>query len=90
MFRLSRIDGRRQGVALDIVLTYLLPITVIIAAFFSSVTTGLGSAKNDANGVSARQLSDSAVNLVKGNIGTATSTGGGNVCASQPGMHRFR
>ncbi|MGB8352830.1 MAG: Verru_Chthon cassette protein A [Chthoniobacteraceae bacterium] len=82
---------RSSGVALVLVLAFLVLITVFIIAFFSSVTTERASSKNYANMVTTKQLADSAVNLVMAQIVDAT-TGTNSVSrlawASQPGMIR--
>lgn len=85
--------GRKDGVALVIVLGFLVLITVLIVAFYTSVTTEYTSAKTYASGANTRFLTDSAVNLVMGQIAKATQshqTGSGATYtwASQPGMIR--
>ena len=90
-----------SGVALVIVLAMLVLITALVVAFFSSVTTDYASAKSYSNGENAKQLADSAVNVVMAQIKDATagfeinsSTGLPDptqprlVWASQPGMVR--
>ncbi len=90
-------ESRRDGVALVIVLGFLVLISGLIIAFFSSVSTELGSATSYAAGVSTKQLSDTATNLVIGQITDATqgyqnpstpSTTTMLSWASQPGMIR--
>src|SRR5438874_118205 len=79
-----------RGVALILVLGFLLLITGLIVAFFTSVTTELSSSKTYANGATAKQLADSAVQAVIGQISLATSGSANqpNAWASQPGMIR--
>ncbi len=50
-----------SGVALVIVLGFLVIITALAVAFFTSVTTELKASRNFAGGVTTRQLADSAV-----------------------------
>lgn len=61
-------SSSKQGIALVLVLGFLVLISGLILAFFSSVTTDLSSSKSYAAGVSVKQLSDSATNLVMGQI----------------------
>jgi len=86
-------------VALVIVLAMLVLITALVMAFFSSVTTDFSSSKTYANGESAKQLADSAVNVVMSQIKDATAgfvtdasgtpdTSRRLAWASQPGMIR--
>ena len=77
----------RSGVALVIVLGFLVIISALAVAFFSSVTTELKASRTYASGVSTRQLAESAVNLVMGQISEATSRTDA-AWASQPGMIR--
>ena len=78
---------RRSGVALVIVLGMLVLVAVLVIAFLSSVATELKSAKSYASGSDARQLADSAVNIVISQIQDATTTPT-LAWASQPGMIR--
>ncbi|MDQ3624379.1 MAG: Verru_Chthon cassette protein A, partial [Verrucomicrobiota bacterium] len=76
----------RRGVALVIVLGFLVVISAVALAFFSSAQTELIAAKTYASGASTRQLADSAVQIVMGLISEATSRGENVAWASQPGM----
>lgn len=76
------------GVALVLVLAFLVLISVLVVAFYSTVTTELSSAKGYASGVNARQLADSATQAVIGQIRDATTKGRTVAWASQPGMIR--
>ncbi len=86
--------GRSQnGVALVIALGFLVLITIIVLAFFQSVTTEYTTAKTYSDGASSRFLADTATNLVIGQIAKATkpqvsSSGPRLTWASQPGMIR--
>ena len=75
------------GVALVIVLGFLVIISALTVAFFSSVSTELKASRNFAAGASTRQLADSAVQVVMGQIHDATTRPSG-CWASQPGMIR--
>src|ERR1700761_4648730 len=75
------------GVALIIVLGFLVIISALAVAFFSSVSTELKASRNFASEVTTRQLADSAVQLVIGQIADAT-TKTNDAWASQPGMIR--
>lgn len=85
-------DRRTSGVALVIVLSILLLISVLVIAFFSSVSTELSSSQTYAAGADTRLMADSVVHLVTAQIMQATS--GRNAAdeplawASQPGMIR--
>ena len=76
-----------HGVALVVVLAFLVLLSALIVSFFSSVTTEYTAAKSFSDGLSTRQLADSAVNLVMGQIREAT-TQQNSAWASQPGMIR--
>lgn len=83
----------RRGVALVIVLSFLVLISMLIVAFFTSVKTETVASKTYASGISTKQLADSATSLVMGTIKEATYTGtaassGTQAWASQPGMIR--
>lgn len=66
-------SSRAKGVALIIVLSMLALMTVLVIAFFTSVTTDYSSAKAYSRGESAKQLADSAVNVVMAQIKDATA-----------------
>ena len=78
--------------ALVIVLGFLVIISALAVAFFASVTTELRAARNFQSNVSTRQLQDSVVNIVEGQIRQATGITVGTpstyntTWASQPGM----
>ena len=77
----------RTGFALVLVLGFLVLLTILVVAFYSSVTTDYASTKQYSNGAVTKQLADSVVQVVMGQIKAAT--GGTNVTwASQPGMIR--
>ena len=82
-----------RGAALVIVLAFLILITVLVLAFFTSVTNETRTAASYASGASAKQLADSAVQMVMGTIKNATSQSSASsgdfvAWASQPGMIR--
>ncbi len=76
-----------RGVALVVILAFLALLSALIIAYFSSVTSEYANAKSFSDGLSTRQLADSAVNLVMGQIREAT-TQENSAWASQPGMIR--
>ncbi|MDQ3621920.1 MAG: Verru_Chthon cassette protein A, partial [Verrucomicrobiota bacterium] len=75
-----------RGVALVLVLAFLVVISALVLAFFSSAQTELVAAKSYASGASTRQLADSTVQTVMGLIADATARGEDVAWASQPGM----
>ncbi len=78
-----------RGVALFLVLAFLALIITLVLAFFSSVTSELTAARSSASEVTAKQLGETAVQVVSSVIRMATSSSGNNVAwASQPGMIR--
>ena len=80
--------NHQRGVALVLVLVFLVLITGLIVAYFMSVTTELKSSKSYADEGAVRQLADSAVSAVIGQIRDATSQSS-MAWASQPGMIRL-
>ena len=82
----------QQAVALFIVLAFLVLISVLIAAFLSSVTTEVSSARSYASGATVKQLADSTTQLVVAQITDATKgqdpSSNPIAWASQPGMIR--
>ncbi len=93
----QRAQGSRQGAALVLVLGILVLVSALAISFLSSVRTELVSSQSYANGVSARQLADSAVQIVSSQISDATKGTTGDALdataprlawASQPGMIR--
>lgn len=76
-----------SGAALIIVVAFLVLLSGLIIAFYSRVGTDLANSRSFAEGVSARQLADSAVGVVMGQIREATTVKQG-AWASQPGMIR--
>ena len=74
--------------ALVLVLSFLVLISALMLAFYSSVTTELQGATSYSAEVRSKNLADSAVQTVMGAIRTATSRGTGVAWASQPGMIR--
>ena len=77
----------RRGAALLLVLACLALLSIMILALFLSVTSEVRTSKLYATDSSVKLLSQTAVNLVEGEIYQATSQT--NLCwASQPGMIR--
>jgi uncharacterized protein (TIGR02600 family) len=79
--------ANRRGIALVLVLSFLVLISVLTVAFFSSITTELSASKTYADTAGTKMLADSAINLVMGTIKEAT-TQTNATWASQPGMIR--
>ena len=77
-----------QGVALVIVLGMLVIILGLAMTFLSRVSIERSSAASYAASATTRQLADTAVSLVQGQIRDATTLGGNVAWASQPGMIR--
>ena len=78
---------QRKGVALILVVSFIVLLSALVVGFFSRVTTDLAGARSYAEGISARQLAESAVSVVMGQIRAATTITNG-CWASQPGMIR--
>ncbi|MEA3211552.1 MAG: hypothetical protein QOE70_4609 [Chthoniobacter sp.] len=85
---------RSRGIALVLVLAFLVIISGLILAFFANVTTESATATNYADGATARMLADSTLNLVQAQIRDATrgqdATNASSILAwaSQPGTIR--
>ncbi len=79
--------SREKAMALIIVLALLVLLSAIVVALLTTVTTDVAASKTYQNGVNARLLADSAVNLVIGQIREASTTSG-NAWISQPGLLR--
>ncbi len=85
---LCRTHGKR-GVALIIVLSMLVLLAGIVVAFMTAASTERAASSANAGIVNARQIADSTVSLVIGQIRDATSVPNDNtVWASQPGAIR--
>src|SRR4051812_4186377 len=80
-------QAQRRGVALVLVLAFLVLISVFVVGFFVSATSELQQSSGYAATISTQQLSETATNIVIGQIREAT-TRPGEVWASQPGMLR--
>ncbi len=93
----------KRGVALVIVLAFLVLLSALVLAFFNSVQTDLSAASNYRSAIEARQLVESATQVVTGQITDATRSfkvrqqpstnptipaGGRVTWASQPGLIR--
>lgn len=85
-------NSRPKGVALVIVLSFLVLISMMIVGFFVSVSTQRASTAATANSALTHQLADSSVNVVMAQIVDATKGRDSNnatlAWASQPGMIR--
>lgn len=80
-------SSRRQGIALVIVLSFVVLLSVLVLAFLGSVTEDLGASSSFAASSDVKQRAQTAVNLVIGQIQAATSQPD-VAWASQPGMIR--
>jgi len=77
----------RRGIALVITLLLLVLLSAFAVAFFTRMSVEQVSAASYSDGVTTRQLADSAVGLVQSQIREATTVANG-AWASQPGMIR--
>ncbi len=75
-----------RGVALVIVLSFIVLITCLVVAFFASVTTDAKSSYVYVKGIQTQQLAQSAISLAISQIKDATTQGPDVTWASQPGM----
>ena len=81
----------KSGVALVLVLAFLVLLSLMVLGFLTSVSTELSNSKAVAYSAGVHQLSESAVNVVMAQLVDATkgtSTGALTSWASQPGMIR--
>ncbi|MCF6314138.1 MAG: Verru_Chthon cassette protein A, partial [Verrucomicrobiales bacterium] len=83
---------KKKGVALLTVLTVMSLATILVLTFFTMAQTELESATSYAQGMEAKHLSETAVNMVIGQIRKATTNYGSATrdyaWASQPGVIR--
>src|SRR5436190_13794957 len=84
---IHRVPQNRRGAALIIVVAFLVLISALVIIFYARVGTDLAASRSYAEGINARQLADSAVGVVMGQIREATTVKNG-AWASQPGMIR--
>ena len=77
-----------RGVALVIVLAFLVLMSVLIISFFTNVTGEVTAGRTTVSATKSLQLADSAVQLVMGQIREGTSQGSYTAWASQPGLIR--
>ncbi len=78
----------RSGFALVIVLGILVLLVALVIGFLLSAATERTAASSYKSSVFARQLADTAVSVVQGQINVATTQGSNVAWASQPGMVR--
>jgi uncharacterized protein (TIGR02600 family) len=78
----------QKGAALVIVLALLVVILGLAITFLNRVSIERTSSASYASAANTRQLADTAVNLVQGQIRAATTQGDNIAWASQPGMIR--
>lgn len=82
---------RRSGVAIVLVLSILVLLTVVVVAFFTNATTDLSASKSYSDGLRVKLLANSAVTLVESQIKSATqggTSGSDESWSSQPGAIR--
>src|SRR5260221_14125809 len=79
--------SRRRGIALVVVLVFLVLLSVFVVCFFANSQDELTAAQSFTGEVSASHLAESAVSVVMGQIREATSRPNG-AWGSQPGMIR--
>lgn len=80
--------NRQRGVALVIVLSVIVLLTALIVGFLLRAGVERSSTASYSAKAATRQLADTAVNLVQGQINDATSQGTDKAWASQPGAVR--
>lgn len=80
--------AQNRGVALVIVLSFLVLMTVFAVAFFTSVTADSQGSTAYAKNVVTQQLAQSAVSMAMGQIKAATTQNSGVTWVSQPGLIR--
>lgn len=78
----------QEGATLVIVLAILVLVAILIVGFLTRATSERSASASYHATATARQLADTAVNLVQAQINDATSAGPGNTWASQPGVVR--
>lgn len=88
LWRINERHSRQSGMALVIVLSMLVLITALVTGLLIRAGYDHAAATSYHASSSARQLADTAVNLVQGQINQATSLGAGYAWASQPGAVR--
>ncbi len=77
-----------HGATLVIVLAILVLVAILIVGFLTRATSERSASASYHATATARQLADTAVNLVQAQINDATSAGLGHTWASQPGAVR--
>ncbi|HSJ04395.1 MAG TPA: Verru_Chthon cassette protein A, partial [Verrucomicrobium sp.] len=82
------LPSRRKGMALVLVLSFLVLLSALILAFFGSVTTETKASRYTDAGNRSRELVDTATSVVMAQIRSATTRGANIAWASQPGMIR--
>lgn len=81
--------GSRRGAALVIVLSALVLVSLLVVAFFSSVSKELQASQSYATGVSAKLYADAAVDLVISQLRAGTGyDDSSKTWVSQPGLIR--
>ncbi len=78
----------RRGFALVVVLAVIVLLVILIVGFLSQASNERMAAAGAREAAGARQLADTAVNLVQGQINLASSQGASVAWISQPGLVR--
>jgi uncharacterized protein (TIGR02600 family) len=78
----------RRGYALVLVLSFVVLVTSMLVAFLLTATTERAASGGFAASVTARQLGDTAIAMVQGQINDASTQGPKVAWVSQPGMVR--
>lgn len=74
MFRFNNQQRAQRGIALVLVLAFLVLLSALVIAFFSSVQTELQGSKTYASGVTVKQLAETTTNIVMGQVSDATKS----------------
>ena len=77
-----------RGVALVIVLAILVLLTALVVGFLIQARVGRSAAASYGVTATTRQIADTTINIVQGQINRATKVASGSVWASQPGAIR--
>ncbi len=80
--------SRKRGVALVIVLAMVALIAALAIGFLNRAGSNRSAAASYGATATTRQIADTTVNIVQGQINQATKLASGSVWASQPGAIR--
>jgi hypothetical protein len=85
---IKRTKGDQKGIALVLVLGFLVLISALIISFFSSVQTDLQSARSYSDSVTGKQLAEMATAIVQGQISDGTRSYDVAVTTDTPAAQR--